>query len=77
MVINVDVVKAIMKNNYKKVIWTRPETRWASHGQIAFFFQKRGNKDRTHICCKSLGWAVARSEKLIESGDSWFSAKSI
>jgi hypothetical protein len=32
---------------------------------------------RTRCCCKSMGGAVGRSEKLTEPGDSWFSAKSM
>jgi len=32
---------------------------------------------RTRVCCIKLGWSVVGSEKLIDFGDSWFSAKAI
>jgi len=34
-------------------------------------------EDRTHHCCKSGRWPVARGERPIKLGNSWFSAKSI
>jgi len=34
-------------------------------------------EDRTRVCCIRLGKFVIRSERLFDSGDSWFSAKAI
>ena len=62
-----------MKEGELLVIWIRPETRGFSHEQV----DNVKFEDRTRVCGNKLGWLVAGSEKLVDFGDSWFSAKAI
>jgi len=57
-------------------MWIRPETKGFNYEQVVNKV-KIVLKDRTRVCCIKLGWFVVGSEKLIDFGDSWFSAKAI
>ena len=46
-------------------------------GELATARPKVEPEGRTRGCCKTLGGAVARGDKPIKLGDSWFSAKRI
>jgi len=61
---------SLSRYNYSR----RPEAERACHGQgeVDSFYLLIA---RTREPCNTLGRAVARSEKLIELGNSWFSPK--
>ena len=65
-----------MRNSAKIVIWIRPETRRSSREQVEKLYNYN-LEDRTRVCCIKLERFAIRSEILNDSGDSWFSAKTI
>jgi len=59
------------------VIRIRPETGGFNYEQAEQLYIIINWEGRTRVCCIKLGWFVVGSEKLIDFGDSWFSAKAI
>jgi hypothetical protein len=66
-------VKKLSVKSATVVIWIRPETKRSSLEQAEIFLME----GRTCVCRNKLRWFEIRSEKLIDFGDSWFSAKTI